>query len=63
MRLVALVLLFVYVLDAQCVMCREAAASQKDAAISALNSGIVALAVPLAGALVFVGRLLRRYSG
>jgi len=62
MRMFVLGLLLASALDAQCVMCREAAASQKTAAIEALNSGIVALAIPLAGALVFFGRLLRRYS-
>jgi|GEM_PF-2678132 len=50
-------------LGAQCVMCREAAASQQSAALEAFQSGIVALAIPLAAGLLFVGRLLRRYSG
>ncbi len=46
----------------QCVMCREAAASQNQAAITALNGGILVLLIPLAAALIGMGRLLRRYA-
>ena len=46
----------------QCVMCREAAASQNQAAIAALNLGILVLLIPLAAALIGMGRLLRRFA-
>ena len=47
---------------AQCVMCREAAASQKASAVAALNSGILLLGLPVAVALFGIGRMLKRYG-
>ena len=40
----------------QCAMCREAAKSQNERAVSALNAGILLLAAPPAAILFLVGR-------
>jgi len=40
----------------QCVMCREAAKSQREQAISALNAGILLLGAPPMAILFLVGR-------
>ena len=44
----------------QCSMCREAAKSQTDRAISALNAGILLLGAPPAVILFLVGRRIVR---
>lgn len=46
----------------QCVMCREAAVSQQKSAITALNSGILILGLPVAAAFLGFAHLLRRYG-
>ena len=48
----------------QCSMCREAAKSQNDRAISALNAGILLLGAPPAVILFLIGRrILHSASG
>ena len=44
----------------QCSMCREAAKSQHEQAVSALNAGILLLAAPPAVVLFLVGRRILR---
>jgi hypothetical protein len=46
----------------QCSMCREAARSQHERAVSALNAGIVLLGVPPAAILFLIGRRILRRS-
>ncbi|MEZ5363681.1 MAG: hypothetical protein R2748_15395 [Bryobacterales bacterium] len=44
----------------QCSMCREAAKSQNERAVSALNAGILLLGAPPAAILFLLGRRLRQ---
>jgi len=46
---------------AQCAMCREAAGSQKAAAILALNKGIILLGVPPVAILLGIGWLTYKH--
>lgn len=56
LRTAALALLLLAPAYSQCVMCREAARSQRDQAVSALNTGILLLGAPPMVILFLVGR-------
>ena len=47
---------------AQCVMCREAAASQRAEAVAALNAGILLLGVALIVVFLGIGRMILRWG-
>mgnify|MGYP005862331353 CR=1 FL=1 len=63
-RTVLLLLLWAAPALPQCSMCREAARSQRERAVSALNAGILLLAAPPAAILALLGRRIwRRRAG
>lgn len=60
LRVALLVLLLAAPALPQCAMCREAAKSQNERAVDALNEAILLLAAPPAVVLFLVGRRIRR---
>jgi hypothetical protein len=50
-------------LGAQCAMCRESAAYQREGAINALRRGIIVLAIPPAAIMLGLACLTYRYRG